>query len=476
MAKILQKNRERESVEKYPKLINPCRLSPEQLSGEVITFPNAKDYKPNIAVLPNGELVMFSAHQHFECTNHGAEGSKPGYPRLRHIAEHTVIYRSRDLGRTWSRGEQLDIVGHEPSVCVIDGLVFVQTHVIPTGYGPHKRVVINLYRSEDNCRTWQLTVVAPDMFPDYDGSDAVPVHVCCRLPFGDQDGNILFGASFGKRGYRFLSRDKGLTWELTPFVYEDRVLLDYESNPEGPWPAMFEAICFRSPSGRLMAVTRIKCPYIDAHAIPDFPHHGNASDPADSLLLIESKDNGITWRINRAVGIPCIQFPSVVNLSGNEMLFTFTVRMVLGEEIKHPYRHMGVQAVIMRETPDGSIDLDLNHDLIVIDDRTPDNSFQGGGFGRTMMLPDGSLITPYSYLYLTAAMKDILDRKLYEDVDWFRDYSDRCCVDWNELHKGFYENWPSRSDRVKRAHLLGNLADRVGDAYPRMQVLRWRVG
>ena len=128
----------------------------------------------------------------------------------------------------------------------------------------------------------------------------------------------------------------------------------------------------------------------------------------------------------------------------------------------------------MREMSDGGIDIDLNHDLIVIDDRTPDNSSQYGGFGRMVQLADGTFITPYSHMSLTEFMRDVFDRKLYQDVEWFRAYSARCGVDWDQTHEGFYERWPSRPDSVKRADLLRPLASQTRDAYYRMQVLRWR--
>jgi len=42
-------------------------------------------------------------------------------------------------------------------------------------------------------------------------------------------------------------------------------------------------------------------------------------------------------------------------------------------------------------------EVDVDRDVMVIDEKTPDNFDSGGGFGNTLRLQDGSLLTPYSY-------------------------------------------------------------------------------
>jgi hypothetical protein len=55
-----------------------------------------------------------------------------------------------------------------------------------------------------------------------------------------------------------------------------------------------------------------------------------------------------------------------------------------------------VRAVLGVETDDG-FEFDFVHDRIMLDTRTPVGKFQGGGFGPTVQLGDGTLVTSYSY-------------------------------------------------------------------------------
>ena len=59
-------------------------------------------------------------------------------------------------------------------------------------------------------------------------------------------------------------------------------------------------------------------------------------------------------------------------------------------------RPLGVRVVVGRETLEG-FDFDLTRDRLVLDGRTPSNVYSGGGFGRTVQLEDGLLVTSYSW-------------------------------------------------------------------------------
>ena len=61
---------------------------------------------------------------------------------------------------------------------------------------------------------------------------------------------------------------------------------------------------------------------------------------------------------------------------------------------------MGVQAVFIREEKDGKIIFETKKDRIVIDEKPPDYLQSGGGFGNTIQLDDGTLLTPYSHITL----------------------------------------------------------------------------
>ncbi len=89
--------------------------------------------------------------------------------------------------------------------------------------------------------------------------------------------------------------------------------------------------------------------------------------------------------------------PSIRPLNvSNRLLFTFTQR-----SLDPP---LGVRAVFGFQTEDG-FDLDFEHDLLVLDVKTPPEQTSGGGYGNTIMLDDGYLLTCYSYRDTTGAFK-----------------------------------------------------------------------
>jgi hypothetical protein len=57
---------------------------------------------------------------------------------------------------------------------------------------------------------------------------------------------------------------------------------------------------------------------------------------------------------------------------------------------------LGVRAVPSVETHDG-FKFDFAHDRNMLDTRTPIGKDQGSGFGPTVQLKDGTLVTSYSY-------------------------------------------------------------------------------
>jgi hypothetical protein len=81
-------------------------------------------------------------------------------------------------------------------------------------------------------------------------------------------------------------------------------------------------------------------------------------------------------------------YMSLLRLGDHRLLLTFTVRDL------HP--PLGVRALLGKETSD-EFEFDFAHDRLVLDLRTPVGQPQGGGFGPTVRLDDGMLVTSYSY-------------------------------------------------------------------------------
>ena len=81
-------------------------------------------------------------------------------------------------------------------------------------------------------------------------------------------------------------------------------------------------------------------------------------------------------------------YPSLVRLGGGRLLLTFTVRAA------HP--PLGVHALLGEERSDGFV-FDFGRDRLVLDAKTPLGKPSGGGFGPTIELGDGTLVTAHSY-------------------------------------------------------------------------------
>jgi len=112
------------------------------------------------------------------------------------------------------------------------------------------------------------------------------------------------------------------------------------------------------------------------------------NDQADHFILFSSADGAKTFDRIRDFGDYGEMYMSLLRLQDKRLLLTFTVR-----DLKPP---LGVRAIIGTETYNG-FDLDFAHDRIMLDTRTPVGKYQGGGFGPTVQLDDGTLVTSYSY-------------------------------------------------------------------------------
>ena len=146
-----------------------------------------------------------------------------------------------------------------------------------------------------------------------------------------------------------------------------------------------------------MMLTRVD--YGFARFAEPLPHNpvyagGTLSDNFDGEVLFTSTDEGQTWAPMSALGFPALMYPSIVGLEENRMLFTFTVREIPPEGSGCIHRKVGVQAIIIVEQTDGSIDFDFSQDVAVIDDCTPDSMRNAGCFGNTLRLPDGTFLSP----------------------------------------------------------------------------------
>ncbi|MBI2481057.1 MAG: hypothetical protein HYV60_21210, partial [Planctomycetia bacterium] len=118
-------------------------LTTDNVACERIPLGAADDYKPCIAKLPNGELLLTAFHQYQR------DGNK--------VMEQTLLFRSPDGGRTWTGPQPLDLLGREPYLTVLkSGTIFITGHLLAQDVRNEWGYTTGfLHRSADGGRTWQ---------------------------------------------------------------------------------------------------------------------------------------------------------------------------------------------------------------------------------------------------------------------------------------------------------------------------------
>lgn len=347
---------------------SPRALAAQLIAGERVPVGVPGDYKPCIARLPDGRLLLvaFAPYQLEE-----------GWKR-----EEILLFRSEDGGATWSDAENLTtghgLLGREPYLTVLrDGTVLITVHFLsrdvrnPAGY---TRSFV--HRSADGGRTWTTTVAEPEgMAP---GGSSCTTRTVLEL----DNGSLLLGVGSTGTPYLWRSRDGGETWpERHPAVIE-------ELGGDYPFPFLGEAVWWQAPSGRILVLARLDSAHAGRFAVEvDDPEFGR-SDNVDRLILYASDDRGRSFRPLEAFGRPGEMYPAILRLADGRLLLTFTVRAL--------HRPLGVRAVVGRETHDGFA-FDLRSDRLMLDVQTAPGAYSGGGFGRTVQLDDGMLVTSYSW-------------------------------------------------------------------------------
>ena len=328
------------------------------------------DYKPMIVQLDNGELLItaFRIAELDVCL-------PDGRPL---VHEDVLLFRSTDRGRTWSEPYVPDMVfGREPYISVLsDGTLLMTTHLSGRDHrNPSGRVKTYVHRSVDRGRTWHPQHIVPEHYPP-----DIWIH-SSRNVLELDDGTLIMGVS----GYDvatdllYCSTDKGLTWT----VRETKIV---DKPTEYPWPFWAEAVFWQSRSGKLLALCRVSQEHWPIEGRP--ASQSSHNDQCERLLLLSSSDHGTTWGFDSDLGDYGMMYPSLLRLADGRILLTYTVR-----SLDLP---LGVRAVLGIET-NNSLAFDFSHDVIIIDEKTPSGQSSGGGFGNTLQLKDGSLLTPYSF-------------------------------------------------------------------------------
>ncbi len=354
----------------------PTALSTDRIDCERVPVGTADDYKPCVAQLPGGELLLTAFHQHKK------DGGK--------VLEQTLLFRSKDGGKTWSEPKELDLFGREPYLTVLkDGTIFVTGHLLASDvrnkYGYTHGY---LHRSTDGGTTWDTTRIESEGIKPKASSHS------SRNVLQLADGTLLLGVDYDGGDGPYLvwrSKDNGKSWDKSGKCQPKDFKSQYGFFGGETW-------LWQTKSGKIIALVRV-----DSNELPIKGRPIKAgNDQADHFILFSSADEGKTFDWVRDFGDYGEMYMSILRLQDKRLLLTFTVR-----DLKPP---LGVRAVPGVETEDG-FEFDSAKDRIMLDTRTPSGKAQGGGFGPTVQLKDGTLVTSYSY-------RDKDDRTHLEVVRW----------------------------------------------------------
>ncbi len=454
-------------MEKWPKLVFPQTLNEDQLAGSVIRVDGWDDTKPSLAVLNDREMVMFTNHMHYEDFSHFSREQREKN-RMAKIM-HTVMYRTEDGGETWECcGHMPFHGGYEASATVIDGVIYVQTHEFPLLNADHDNLISRFFCSEDKGESWYETRIDPDYLGLPQSARMCPDRNFIKLKDGSVAGFISVTDSGQRYTVRLTTLDHGRTWKQDP-VMERGVYTGSASQTP-----LMEAYFFRTPrSGRLMAVSRVVWKDFSPEQLEKIPfsvlQQDMDIDDLTGMLLLESRDEGLSWDPVRGLGYTAMMYPSLAYLNDEDFIFSYTVR---SNTTSAPYPHMGLQAVLGKECADGSFVFDLEHDIIVIDDRTPDYSENGSAFGLTNLLSDGTFITPYSYRINAPVLDKLLRSGGLEDEEVFLRYFAKTTLAHD--HGISLEGYRKASYDLRR-HLLTIMAAERLESYCKTEVLKWKL-
>jgi len=357
---------------------NPTSIKMDPLPAERV--PIGKYYKPCLAQLPDGSLCLV-----VEVDNDSSLTKQE-----RAAGKHRIdiyLIRSDDGGKTWGNGRMMnELLGREGYLTVLsDGTLMMTVHQHPwdiRNNGGYCRSFVHC--SNDGGQTWTTTPIESDDMPPE--SKAFNSRNVLEL----SDGSVIVIATTSAKGtcgdVIWRSHDHGRTWSEK---YPARVV--GSGIPEGyPYGFFAEAVLWQAKSGKIYSINRV-----DSRYFP--PLHGSSiqmdeqgvfNDNFERMLLYSSTDVGRTWNQVGDFGDYGEMYPAVLRLRDDRLLLTFTVR-----ELMPP---LGLRAILGREENDG-FHFDFEHDRFMIDTKTHEGMHSGGGFGNTVQLADGTLVSCYSY-------------------------------------------------------------------------------
>ncbi len=347
-------------------VVDPVRLPAWTMPARRI--PIGPGYKPCMELLPDGRIVMVALF-----------GDKLSGGKMR---EWAGIWWSQDGGESWTERQEIkDMIGREQFLSITkDGVLFSSSHLLIQDVNNKDNYTSGwLHRSEDGGKTWErhrATVDGPLRcgIPEEHGSNSSRNVV--ELP----DGDLLYGVAIRDSAiaYMWRSFDRGKTWDKSQRV----AIRGYYDNAD---PFFAEDYTFLNASGRLYHWCRVGHPspmtsMADGRVCP------SGNDHCDRMMWTTSDDLGKTWSQVTDFGDYGQMYPRVLKLKDGRLLMTFTQR-----GMSHP---LGLRAIVSYD--DGE-SWDFDSDQLIIEGFTPWALSSGGGFGNSIQLADGKLVSCYSY-------------------------------------------------------------------------------
>ncbi|MBM79833.1 MAG: hypothetical protein CMJ78_04480 [Planctomycetaceae bacterium] len=351
---------------------NPKRL-PKTIPCSRIQLGNKGDYKPCIAKLPNGELLIVA----FDASHVKIRGNK--------FREDMLLWRSKDGGLTWSDRTVIPLLGREPYFTVLkNGTLLITVHFLEQDIRNKDGYVYSLiHRSTDGGRTWESTPIKSEELPK---PAAKKWTYTSRNVLELNDGTLVLGVSIPRGDdYLWRSKDGGKTWDRTQETTFAKV-----NESELWWPFMGETVFWQTRRGDLLGLFRVDqklFPAIKGTTIPQ-----ETVDSYERLLQFRSTDGGKNWKPEEFGSYYGEMYPAFLRLKNDRVLYTFTLRTAVVPNVKP----LGLRCLLGREA-DRGFQFDFNHDRIMISTKTPLDSYSGGGFGPTVQLDDGTFLTAHSY-------------------------------------------------------------------------------
>ena len=437
------------------RVINPMHLPTELPCERYPLRPGARmGYKPNVVELSTGELLLANFHTHHEAYDDGS------------MCEHIVLHRSTDGGCTW-RSQHVDhLWGREPYLNLLsDDVLIITTHFLESDVRNRSdHTTVYLHRSEDRGETWTSANVDVDMIPE-----KVAYTYTSRNIIELADGTSILGVGCGHdTDYLFRSSDRGQTWavEKMATIGFDSATYEYSILQEGVFHV--------TDGGRLLLFARCDVRAISFDSplpgLPDFTDVGDSpSDHFDVEIIFESADGGGSWNAVQALPILGCMYPSLCSLGEGCYLFNYTQRVPLAD------RRMGVYGLLLREREDGTFAVDVEQDLIAIDEKTPDYFDSGGGFGNTLQLRDGSLLTPYSYLDADPEIEELLRTGAFMEKAVFDGYRNRALPYYRRWVEHITWKSVKNADRVAQQHCFMGCTAVLNLSGHITEVCRWAL-